>query len=415
MASSTTTVWTVYRAGFGGALYLGVTTLALSLIDRVGVGPLTMALVGTTLEVAYFLAEVPTGVVADRKGRKPSIVIGMAVIAVGFLLAAAPTLAVVLVGQVFIGAGWTFTSGADIAWLTDEVGEEAARPLYARGARAELLGSIAGLAVGSVLGQVNLWLPLVAAGGVLLVVAGWLALRMHEGDRRQALDERLTVVQTIQRTRASVRARPVVGVLLLVMVAFGFAGEGVDRLWQLHLVGDEAGEARTVFVVAGLLAAGLAIGAVLTTVVERRLGESDGGAAGDEVLARRWVAVANVGVGVSVVLLAVAPWWLAAAGFVVSEAIRHAVYPLMQAWANRDADPATRATLNSLVGQAESVGELGGGPALGGLASATSTGAGIFGAGVVFALSGVLATRGRGARSKAEGDGEGQGGGEQRR
>ena len=161
--------------------------------------------------------------------------------------------------------------------------------------------------------------------------------------------------------------------------------------------------------VAALLAAGLAIGAGLTTVVERRLaGDADG------AHARRWLAVANVGVAASVLLLAIAPWWLAAAGFVASEAVRHASYPLVQAWANRDADPATRATLNSLVGQAESVGELGGGPALGGLASATSTTASMLGAAAVFALSGVLATRGAGAHPQEQREGERQYGGPER-
>jgi hypothetical protein len=96
-----------------------------------------------------------------------------------------------------------------------------------------------------------------------------------------------------------------------------------------------------------------------------------------------------------VLVLAVAPWWLAAAGFVTSEALRHAAYPMLQAWANRDADPATRATLNSLVTQAESAGELGGGPALGGVAAGFSTGVAISVASAVFALSGALATRGR--------------------
>lgn len=385
--------WLVYRAGFGAGIYLALTTLALSLIHRVGVGPLTLALVGTTLEVAYFLAEVPTGVVADRRGRKPSVVIGLVAVGAGLALSAAPWLWVVLAGQVLLGAGWTFTSGADIAWLTDEVGEEAARPLYASGARAELLGSIAGLALGAGLGVVALWLPLVAGGAALVAVAGWLAARMPEDPARRGgagdlLDQRPTLVETLQRLRRSVRARPAVGVLLVVMVAFGFAGEGVDRLWQFHLVGEEAGERSTVVVVAALLAVGLATGAALTTVVERRLEVDDDGAH-----ARRWVAVANVGVGVSVLVLAVAPWWVAAAGFVVSESLRHAAYPMVQAWANRDADPATRATLNSLVTQAESVGELGGGPALGGMASAWSTRLALGGAAAVFAVAAALSTR----------------------
>lgn len=389
--------WIVYRFGFGAGIYLGVSTLALWLIDRVGVGPLTLALVGTTLEIAYFLAEVPTGVVADRHGRKLSVVIGLVVLAAGFLLTGTPALVIVLVGQVFMGVGWTFLSGADVAWLTDEVGEEAARPLYAVGARMELFGNIAGLAAGAALGVLALWLPLVASGVVFLVLAAWLALRMPETAAPAAGDDHPTMVESMRRMRTAVRARPTLAVLLLVMVAFGFGSEGVDRLWQFHLVGDDAGERSTVLVVTAILAAGMLLGAGLTRVVERRLEADDDGAH-----ARRWVVVANIGVAASVLLLAVAPWWLAVAGFVVSEAVRHAVYPMMQAWANRGADPATRATLNSLVGQAESVGELGGGPALGGVASVWSTGAALSVASAVFALAGGLA--------KADGDDQRQGG-----
>ena len=105
--ASPRTAWLVYRAGFGFGLYLGVTTFTLALIDRIDAGPLTLALVGTTLEVCYFTAEVPTGVLADRYGRKPSIVIGLVLIGISFVLVAIPNLAVVLVAQVFIAVGWT--------------------------------------------------------------------------------------------------------------------------------------------------------------------------------------------------------------------------------------------------------------------------------------------------------------------
>ncbi len=63
--------WLVYRAGFGLSLYLAVSTYTLLLIDQ-GLGPLELALLGTSLEIAYTLGEVPTGVVADRHGRRRS-------------------------------------------------------------------------------------------------------------------------------------------------------------------------------------------------------------------------------------------------------------------------------------------------------------------------------------------------------
>jgi hypothetical protein len=92
----------------------------------------------------------------------------------------------------------------------------------------------------------------------------------------------------------------------------------------------------------------------------------------DVAHARGVLTGANVLLAASVLALAIGPWWLAAAGLVVSNGLRHASEPLVRAWANRDADPATRATLNSLVNQAESVGEIAGG-GLGFLAASRGT------------------------------------------
>jgi MFS transporter, DHA3 family, tetracycline resistance protein len=382
------TAWLLYRGGFGFSLYLGVTTFTLALIDRIDAGPLTLALVGTTLEVCYALAEVPTGVLADRYGRKPSIVIGLALIGVSFLLVSVPDLAVVLVAQVFIAVGWTGLSGADVAWITDEVGEDAARPLYATGARAEMLGSVGGIGTGIALGQLELWVPLVAAGVSFLAVSVALLVCMTETAPVRTHEDRPTIVETVRRIRAQVRARPTVGVVLAVMVAAGLAGEGVDRLWQFHLFEDDAGDDRTVLAVGLLFATGLLLGAFLATVLERRLRDDD------PTTPRRLVGLANVGIAVSVLLLAVAPWGIAAAGVVASMALREACYPLIQAWVNRGADPATRATLNSLVGQSESVGEIGGGPLLGGIGAAAGVPAALVTSAAVFGV-GALLTRWR--------------------
>jgi DHA3 family tetracycline resistance protein-like MFS transporter len=382
--ASARTAWLVYKAGFGFGLYIGVTTFTLSLIERIGAGPLTLALVGTTLEVCYTLAEVPTGVVADRRGRKRSILIGLTMVGVSFALVAVPHLAVVLVAQVFVGVGWTFTSGADVAWITDEVGEDAARPLYAAGTRAELLGSVAGIAAGVGLGQLALWAPLVAASAAFVVLALWLAARMPEAAPPRTHEDRLTMAETLRRTRAQVRARPAIGVVLAVMLAAGLAGEGVDRLWQFHLFADDAGERSTVVAVGALFAAGLSLGALLAGVVERRL------RADDPATPRRLVGLANAGVAVAVLLLAVAPWGVAAAALVAAGAMREASFPIVQAWVNRGADPATRATLNSLVGQSESVGEIAGGPVLGGIGAGLGVPAALVTSAAVFGVGGLL-------------------------
>jgi DHA3 family tetracycline resistance protein-like MFS transporter len=377
--------WLVYRAGFGFSLFMGVTTFTLSLIDRLGAGQLTLALTGTVLEITYTLSEVPTGVLADRYGRKRSVVIGLFVLAIGFNLTAVPNLAVVIGAQVLWGIGWTCISGADVAWITDEVGEDAARPLYAAGTRAELLASVVGIAAGAALGQLSLWLPLVVGGAGFALLATWLVARMAETTPARTHEDRLTVAETVRRTRASVRVRPAVAVALAVMVAAGFAGEGVDRLWQFHLVADEAGARSTVLIVAALFAAGLLLGAGAAAVVGRRLDDPD------PRLPARLLSWANYGVAASVVLLAVAPLPVAAAGFVACQALRHACEPLIYAWVNRGADASVRATLNSLVGQSESVGEIAGGPILGGIAATGGTGPALGVSAAVFATGGLVA------------------------
>lgn len=378
------TAWLVYKAGFGFGLYTLVTTFTLALIDRVDAGPLTLALTGTTLEVCYTLAEVPTGVFADRYGRKLSVIVGVLLIGASFALDAVPNLAVILAAQVLIGVGWTFTSGADVAWITDEVGEDAARPLYAAGTRAELLASVAGIATGVGLGQLGLWVPLVGAAVAYGILAAWLALRMPETAPVRTHEDRLTVAETVRRTRAQVRARPAVGVLLAVMLAAGLAGEGVDRLWQFHLFADEADESGTIVAIGAVLATGLLVGALLAGAVERHL------RADDPATPRRLVGLANAGVAVAVLLLAVAPTAVALVGIVASMAFRSASEPLVQAWVNRGADPATRATLNSLVGQSESVGEIAGGPLLGGIGATAGVPAALVGSAAVFAVGGLL-------------------------
>jgi hypothetical protein len=91
----------------------------------------------------------------------------------GFLLFAVPSYPVVLVAQVVWAVGYTFTSGADVAWITDEVGEEAARPLYVR---ARKLGRaiLAGTIMGAALGAIALWLAIVEGAVLQLINAVWL-------------------------------------------------------------------------------------------------------------------------------------------------------------------------------------------------------------------------------------------------
>src|SRR5690349_2109845 len=51
----------------------------------VGLGPLQLVLVGTVLEIVLFVAQIPTGVIADLYSRRLSIVIGYSLMGAGLL------------------------------------------------------------------------------------------------------------------------------------------------------------------------------------------------------------------------------------------------------------------------------------------------------------------------------------------
>jgi DHA3 family tetracycline resistance protein-like MFS transporter len=127
---------------------------------------------GTTLEVSVLLFEIPTGVVADIHSRKLSIVIGYVLIGAGFILEGSfPIFWTILLAQVVWGLGYTFTSGATEAWISDEIGEEKAAQAFMRSSQLGHVGGLVGLVAGIVMGNIQITLPIIL-GGTLIMVMG---------------------------------------------------------------------------------------------------------------------------------------------------------------------------------------------------------------------------------------------------
>ena len=84
--------------------------------------PLQLVGMGAVLEVTVLLAETPTGVVADMVSRRRSIMIGQIVMGAAYVWAVVSfDYWMILPAQALFGVGWTFRSGADTAWVTDEL------------------------------------------------------------------------------------------------------------------------------------------------------------------------------------------------------------------------------------------------------------------------------------------------------
>ena len=64
-------------------------------VETVGLSPFQIVLIGTVLELSYFLMEVPTGIVADLYSRRLSVIVGTLILGAGFgLMGAVPSFAV---------------------------------------------------------------------------------------------------------------------------------------------------------------------------------------------------------------------------------------------------------------------------------------------------------------------------------
>jgi len=133
--------------------------------------------------ICSFALEVPTGVVADKYGRKVSISLGMFCGAASYaVMGSYPHLAVFFIAKFLAAMGLAFISGADKALMYETVKKDKFKKSYSRMLSMVKAGYMIGSPVGSTLAALmilpspnNLWIPVMigiipqAAGGLLIL------------------------------------------------------------------------------------------------------------------------------------------------------------------------------------------------------------------------------------------------------
>jgi len=307
-------------------------------VETVGLSPLQLVLVGTALEAAVFLFEVPTGIVADVYSRRLSIIIGYGLMGGGFLLeGAVPSFEAILLAQVVWGVGYTFTSGAHQAWIADEIGEDRVGRVFLRAAQIGSLVGIPATLLAITIGSVQVNLPILLGGALHIILALFLALVMPEtGFQPVPRESRSAAGQMSTTLRAGlrlVRRRPVLVAILGIGFFYGLYSEGFDRLWTAHLLESFA------------------------------LPDFGG------LQPVAWMGLLSMAGG----LLALALFGFAAAGsFAAAVLLRWAISilrtliePLQTTWINQHLDSDVRATVISMSGQVDAIGQIAGGPPVG--------------------------------------------------
>ncbi|MCY4022019.1 MAG: MFS transporter [Anaerolineaceae bacterium] len=364
-------VWLLWNGGQALLSSLAFTAIMIYRITEVGLSPLELVLVGTVMEMVVFLFEIPTGVVADVHSRRLSMLIGTVLIGLAFILEGlVPAFGALLLAQAIWGLGYTFTSGASEAWISDEIGEEAASRAFLRGAQAGTVAGLLGIVGSILLASIQINLPIVLAGVLMLALAGLLALVMPERHfsplAREERDSWRAMRATLRAGLDLLRRRPVLRLVLLVELIAGLYSEGYERLWQKHIL-----DSFTLPTVGGLQLQPVAwfglyqlvasVGVIgLTELLGRRVRLTRQGPVMRALLLLNLAIVAGIAVFSLTDSLAVA-----ALALLVLTATRAAAIPVSNAWLNQSAEPEIRATLFSLHGQVNSIGQVVGGPPAG--------------------------------------------------
>ena len=350
-------------------------------IETVHLNPLQLILVGTTLEVACFIFEIPTGIVADVYSRKLSIVIGGVLTGVGFILEGSiSSFIFVLVAQIVWGLGSTFISGSLEAWIAEEEKNKDLDEIYIKGAQAGQIGAFIGIVLSTVIANFSVRLPIIVSGVLFIILALFLWLYMPENNFKPSAPGDLNtfkkMVYTFKSGLKFVKSKSIIMILLAVTLFYGLSSEGYDRLSNAHFLQDttlpKLGNLSSVtwFGIFGIL--GMILSFIVMHFMAKNLKNEDNRKNGKLLLCINILYISSM-----LIFALTRNFSLMLIAYLATNTFRIINEPIFSAWLNGHIDDNSRATVLSINGQMNSLGQILGGPIIGIIATNISVSMGI--------------------------------------
>ncbi|MGV3151768.1 tetracycline efflux MFS transporter TetA(P) [Sarcina ventriculi] len=350
-------------------------------IEIVHLNPLQLILVGTTLELACFIFEIPTGIVADVYSRKLSIVIGGVLTGVGFILEGSiSSFIFVLVAQIVWGLGSTFISGSLEAWIAEEEKNKDLDEIYIKGAQAGQIGAFIGIVLSTVIANFSVRLPIIVSGVLFIILALFLWLYMPENNFKPSAPGDLNtfkkMVYTFKSGLKFVKSKSIIMILLAVTLFYGLSSEGYDRLSNAHFLQDttlpKLGNLSSVtwFGIFGIL--GMILSFIVMHFMEKNLKNEDNRKNGKLLLCINILYISSM-----LIFALTRNFSLMLIAYLATNTFRIINEPIFSAWLNGHIDDNSRATVLSINGQMNSLGQILGGPIIGIIATNISVSIGI--------------------------------------
>ena len=360
---------------------LVATVMVVYHIEIVHLNPLQLILVGTTLELACFIFEIPTGIVADVYSRKLSIVIGGVLTGVGFILEGSiSSFVFVLVAQIVWGLGSTFISGSLEAWIAVEEKNKDLDEIYIKGAQAGQIGAFIGIVLSTVIANFSVRLPIIVSGVLFIILALFLWLYMPENNFKPSAPGDLNtfkkMVYTFKSGLKIVKSKSIIMILLAVTLFYGLSSEGYDRLSNAHFLQDttlpKLGNLSSVtwFGIFGIL--GMILSFIVMHFMAKNLKNEDNRKNGKLLLCINILYISSM-----LIFALTKNFSLMLIAYLATNTFRIINEPIFSAWLNGHIDDNSRATVLSINGQMNSLGQILGGPIIGIIATNISVSIGI--------------------------------------
>lgn len=338
--------------------------------------PLELVLIGTIMELAVLLCEIPTGLVADLFGRKKSIIIGTIIIGCAHLLEGSiPSFTAIAIAAALWGMGWTFISGAETAWIADEITPEQLDHTLLNGAKFSSIGSFIGILTSVAIGSLfTVQIAILFAGAALLLIAlfsiFWIpetkfvpitqGKQSHLHHMKIALQSSWNVIQS-DRTLLS---------LASITLFMGLASEGFDRLWGAHFIENfQLNEHYTVYWFGLFYALTFLLNIGLLKWMER---------VATSHFARLLMWLNTLLILFMIYFAFTTHFIVAVVLYLCVASLRNVNHPLMNIMMNKQLESKGRATTLSFYGQVDAFGQVAGGPLVGLIALYTSIEGGLF-------------------------------------
>ena len=352
-------MYLIIRSVMGLAFHLAFTATALYRIDIAQLQIYQLILIGSALEIAVFLFEVPTGIVADLKSRRLSVIIGFFIIGIGFVMEAlTPFFVVIFFAQIVWGLGYTFISGALDSWISDETENVEIEKTIIAGAQVNKLFSFIGIVLAGIIGMYNIRLAIYVAGGLFVFMGIYAVIFMkehHFHKEMHTLPLYKEYFNQLTKGFKHIKKNSVLKIMFVVMLFFGLFSEGIDRTYELyildHLGFRQAWNIPSIWILVVINAVVAFIGLIVLQIVKKHVKE------GKHVTL--WAFNFSVMMVIGLLVFAYFPIEYAALfGYVFFSVTREGTHPLLNTILLKNTPSNIKATVLSGFGQLDAIGQL---------------------------------------------------------